>query len=173
MGLVSIVAAAGIAGSIGSEPVDTTAAQSATPTPVWIYFATPVTHKSGEVTYRYRILNTGLGPIAEIQIGIAPSLEEPELSEAPIGWDPDSNNCPPSMRVPPGWTGCIGRQEESDRFYLIITAKGDSTCLHPGSELSVNVMVARADSAYRKARFFALSTSLPNYEGKVTPEDEP
>jgi hypothetical protein len=168
--------------------VDTTAVQSAIPTPTWVFVYTPETRQSGEVTYRYRISNQGTNPLAEIQIGIALSLEEPQLSEAPIGWDPETNNCPPSIEVPRGWTGCIGRQEESDRIYLIFAAKGDSAHLQPGSGLSVAVTVARRDPTYSGARFLALSTAFPNYEGNVTtilacplpdhmkrpaPEDEP
>jgi hypothetical protein len=122
---------------------------------------------SGRVTYRYLIINRRTTPLAEVLIGLVPSLEQPELSEQPIGWVPDKNDCPPSMQAPPGWTACVGRQEESRHVFLRFTAGSDSVYLRPNGEMAFSITVARPDSTYGTARFWALSTEFPHEEGQV------
>ncbi len=167
-GFVSLLAAVGFAGSTGGNPPDGTSPAPSSTTQVHTRVEVrPEKHKSGEVTYHYRVLNLRTSPLAEIKIGLVPSLDEPELMEPPIEWIPGANDCPRSMSAPRGWTACVGRQEESDRHFLIFAAQGDSAFLRAGAELAFAVTVARPDSAYRTARFWALSTELPHDEGRV------
>lgn len=170
--LVLMLATAGTMGTTGGNTLAYIATgQVSIPAVRTTVEVRPETHKSGRVTYHYRVLNRRMTPLAEIQIGISPDLDEPELSEEPIGWDLDENNCPQSMTAPRGWIACVGLQEESSHHFLIFAASSDSVHLRPNADLSFSVTVAHPDSAYNTAHFWALSTALPNDMGRVKQVD--
>ncbi len=122
---------------------------------------------SRQVVYHYRAISAHSAPVAEIQLGLTSDMEEPALAEGPVGWDPDADECPSSIRVPDGWTGCVGRQEESSRVFLMIRAGSDAAQLLPGAALRFSVTLARADTTYETTRFTALTTAGPPVPGRV------
>ena len=124
-------------------------------------------HASGQVTYHYRAVSAHRSPVAEIQLGLTPDMDEPALVEAPEGWDAEARDCPSSIRVPDGWTGCVGRQEESSRVFLLIRAERDAARLLPGGAMPFSVTLARADTTYEATRFSALPASGPPVLGRV------
>jgi hypothetical protein len=162
-----LVVAATAAGWVPSDGVDAgRSLRQSSPDAVWIE-ATAERHASGQVTYHYRAVTALSRPIIEIQLGLVPSMDEPELVEAPVGWDPETRECPPSIRVPAGWTGCVGRQEESSRVFIIIAAGSGAEPLPPNAEMRFSVTVGRPDPTYETTRFSAQSPVLPHVEGRV------
>jgi len=118
-------------------------------------------------TYCYVVRNGRRETISSIFIGTAEGIDEPELASPPLGWRPEANDCPRSIVVPDGWTGCVGRQEESAKLFLRLEAVQPRAELAPGGSLEFTVTVGRRDATYEAAVFWAIRSTGAADIGRV------
>jgi len=122
---------------------------------------------TGATVYHYVVTTDRRLAMVGVMIGLDLNADEPELLESPVGWVAERHDCPPSVSVPAGWTGCVGRQEESERNFIRLDLIAEPLPADVRRELHFSVTTARPDTAYETASFTVQFPVFPNATGRV------
>ena len=135
-------------------------AQEAPPVQV---LATKLIPQSGQIMYRYNVVNGSAFPITTLTIGYNYFLTKPELRFAPIGWD-GSAVPPSSVQSPPGWVFSLIQTDDDSLVSIRWTAANQQEFIKGGKSLAGFAVLLQCDAgvkgrATRERNHFAISAS--------------
>ena len=124
--------------------------------------------------YKYDIINNGLFPIKEFDVGKVSFDGDSELLTPPVGWSFVSGVQPGTYTSPPGWKLTLVTTEGSAGFYLSWSILQGSASLQPGQSLSgFSVTLPSKDAAYKDGHWTAILNDATTASALLQPAAVP